>query len=265
MGVRTRTMPREDDCRFDGVLATRHDHMSPLGILALMVIACAADKELPTARSPVSNKPAAVQETPTVATPSAPQPSAAAEPSPPLANTDTAPVSGVSKPRRGACAKVPLLRIYELNGAVQSPQPDQIAIDVQIDLHSADCGAPDCYGHEMQLVLEVADVSGKCVIRSARGTGKPFGCDTGQAQESWIDSFVVTGSPDLASSKLRRVELRDAKQGHALVLLPDIYYFYENAGPKATLKPELEGEDAHGCCYGYTSSAAIHWRTDQVR
>jgi hypothetical protein len=130
---------------------------------------------------------------------------------------------------------------------------DALLLDVPIDIHSADCGAPDSYGHTMTLVLRFAP--GTCKIEYAVGEGRPYN-DLGPVPAPWRNTFTTTEALDATS---QRIELRDAQHQHALLLLPDVYYFYEHVPSGAPLKPELEPENAKGCCYGYMNSKFNPW------
>jgi hypothetical protein len=139
-------------------------------------------------------------------------------------------------------------------GLATSVPNDALRIELPVDLHSADCGVPDEYGHRMTLLLKLDTVSGKCSIRSAIADGRPFGEPAESIAMPWRDAFVPVNDPNLADVTLGKIELRDPDTQHALLLMPAIYYFYEHVGPTAQLKPELEPETATDCCYGYTSS-----------
>ena len=163
-----------------------------------------------------------------------------------------------------ACAHIPFLNTYQRAGALKENDNGKIVLDVHIDVHAADCGAPDCYGHQMKLTLHVTSRKRRCEIGAASATARGFndcGPGTSFPTSFWTNTFTVSGNPDLADPDLERIELRDAARKHALVLLPYDYYFYEKVPADAALKPQLKGEEDIGCCYGYASSEAGSWRT----
>lgn len=154
-----------------------------------------------------------------------------------------------------ACVAPHFFEKYRGAGLATSARTDEIRIELPVDLHSADCGAPDSYGHRMTLRLTLGAESGRCRIRSAVADAHPYGDTAESGLEPWRDAFVPVNDPNLADSTLERIELRDSNTHHALLLMPGAYYFYENVAPAAQLKPELQPEAVTDCCYGYTSSA----------
>jgi len=160
------------------------------------------------------------------------------------------------------CASSRFFALYARGELVRASGPASLVLDVPVNLHSADCGAPDCYGHGMTLTLELRRVGKRCEIVSAKASAVPFnecGIPADEMPRPWTNRFVVKGTPNLADHRLARIELRDSKRHEALLLLPNSYYFYENVKPSSRLRPELEPEDAKGCCYGYTNSAFRPW------
>ncbi|HVJ18873.1 MAG TPA: hypothetical protein VM686_25810 [Polyangiaceae bacterium] len=157
-----------------------------------------------------------------------------------------------------ACDELPLFRVYEEHGASHRRSAHRLELDLPVDLHSLDCGAPDSYGHEMTLTLVLGSVADRCVIEEAFAVGKAYG-PPGFPSGSWKNTFTVTGAPDLASADLQQVELRDPTRREALLLLGTSYYFYAGVVDGGRLKPELIPEEASDCCYGFTSAEALRW------
>jgi len=167
------------------------------------------------------------------------------------------------------CASSRFFTLYAREKAIQASDETSLVLDVPVDLHEADCGAPDCYGHSMTLTLKLRRVGKRCEIESAKASAVPFrNCDTQQDQEAlqpWTNNFVVKGAPDLSDDHLTQIELRDFGRSEALLLLPRGYYFYENADASSQLHPKLwsvDTDDSKDCCYGYTSSATRSWSLD---
>ena len=167
------------------------------------------------------------------------------------------------------CASSRFFTLYTREKVIQSSDETSLVLDVPVDLHEADCGAPDCYGHSMTLTLKLRRVGKRCEIESATASAVPFSnCGAQQNQEGlqpWTNDFVVKGTPDLSDDHLTQIELRDFGRSEALLLLPHGYYFYENASVSSKLHPKLwsvDLDDPKDCCYGYTSSAARSWSLD---
>ena len=108
--------------------------------------------------------------------------------------------------------------------------------------------------------LRTAADRGRCLVRSARAASAPFDDCGGPNRQPRKNAFVVVGSPDVGDAGLTRLELRDTAQKHTLLLLRDAFYFYEGVTANDALRPELEPDEATGCCYGFTSSASRHWK-----
>ena len=161
------------------------------------------------------------------------------------------------------CGALPILREYERRGLMRRSAPDELRLELPIDLHSADCGAPDGYGHSLTLVLRLRRDPENCSVQSAEADSNPFGSPGGPTVSPWHDSFTVTGKPNLSNASLPLIELRDRNTRHALLLLPNAYYFYEDVPDGGNLKPELEPEGATDCCYGYSSSQFNSWKTGE--
>jgi hypothetical protein len=173
---------------------------------------------------------------------------------------------------RARCETLPFFTLYEKNGAVSRQADGRLAVHLPIDLHEVDCGAPDCFGHDMRMTLtlgeespsgDFAASSGGCVIVAAEATSTPFDrCndpDRVSHGASWQNSFLAEGKPDLSDPALDRVELRDAARGQALVLVPTVYFFYEKVTPEKKLLARLRDSENPECCGGYTYRNALDW------
>jgi len=165
----------------------------------------------------------------------------------------------------GACSELPFLRVYERAGALKQRDGGAIVLDLPVNVHSADCGAPDCWGHEMELTLRLGAKQGRCEVVAAIGSARPFnecGVTMDGPTSPWTNTFSALGAADLAAPNFARLHLHDAARNEALVLLPSEYFFYVHVTATTPLKHELEGEQvAPGFTYGYSSSAAQLWKT----
>ena len=173
-------------------------------------------------------------------------------------STDTA-----SEKKPAACDALPIFELYRKNAALERRSAVEVALHLPIDLHQADCGAPDCFGHDMWLTLTLGEDGGHCVILAAEATSTPFDTCGGPARDpkpaTWRNSFVSEGRPDLRDPALDRIELRDEALGHALVLLRDDYLFYENVTREKKLLPRLVDAESRECCGGYAYSKTSEW------
>lgn len=191
-----------------------------------------------------------------------------------IAFTATGWTSDIQSPSVEGCLRSQYFTAYAQEGLVRAADKSSLVLNVPVDVHSADCGAPDCYGHNMTLTLELRQIGERCEIVSARASATPFnGCEghfPGSVSQPWTNDFAVKGAPDLLDDRLVRVELRDIGRREALLLLRDGYYFYENVEEFSTLRPELDPAelesdptDVNNCCYGYSSAASQRWPREQ--
>ena len=180
------------------------------------------------------------------------------------------PESDLTSPSVVGCTSSGFFTAYAREGLVRASSESLLVLDVPVDVHSADCGAPDCYGHSMTLTLELRHIGERCEIVSAKASASPFNNCEGHFPEPvshpWTNDFAVKDAPDLLDDGLERVELRDARRREALLLLPDGYYFYEDVEASSQLRPKLDPVEAEvdsaaidNCCYGYSSSASQRW------
>jgi len=194
------------------------------------------------------------------ASPTGPEPVAAAADETRAAHSST---GAAPEEKPAACDALPILTLYRKNGALERRSATKVALHLPIDLHQADCGAPDCFGHDMWLTLTLGDDAGRCVILTAEATSTPFDTCGGPARDPalvpWRNSFAPEGRPDLGDPALDRIELRDAARGHALVLLGDNYLFYEKVTREKKLLPRLLDAESRECCGGYAYSKTSEW------
>jgi hypothetical protein len=196
---------------------------------------------------------------PTAKSPSRP------EPIPTAGETGAARLSAPTavEKKSAACDALTIFELYEKNGAVVRRSAAELALHLPIDLHQADCGAPDCFGHDMWLSLRLGEEAGRCVILEAEASSTPFDSCGGPTQDPkpapWRNSFVSAGRPDLADPALDRIELRDEARGHALVLLDDNYLFYEKVTREKNLLPKLVDFESSECCGGWAYSKTSEW------
>ncbi len=162
-------------------------------------------------------------------------------------------------PMPGPCGEMPLLQAYWREGVLEFPNPMVAKLHLVIDLHFADCGAPDGYGHDVELTLALAKSKRGCGISWAASTSKSWG--TEPDEPAWRNAWRVQGGPLLTDPDLERIVLRDPAKGQALELGRIGYYFYDKVIPGARLLGRLEDEDDNpkACCFAFTSSRTKSW------
>jgi hypothetical protein len=187
--------------------------------------------------------------------------SAASAPAPSASAEDSA-----SAPRSDACRHLPLFNVYQRAGVVKERTSRSIRLNLRVDLHALDCGAPDATGHDMEVTLELRSNGARCEVGAAKARSTPFvALESETPPPPWNDSFVASPPVNLADPELEALTLVDETTRHALVFLPHRYFFYEHVKPGARLEHRLAGENDRGCCFGYTGAATSQWYFDYFR
>lgn len=165
--------------------------------------------------------------------------------------------AGVTAPSY-ACTELPLLYYYQAAGAVLEQSPTHLKLDLLINLHAMDCGAPDATGHTLLVDLALEPEGEHCWVRGGSVKATPFGLEYEPAK-AWHDELRPDGAIDLAAGDPSNAVLRAVTTPRALMLTPDNYWLFEDVKPGAPLRPRLPDED-ESCCYGFTGAATQHWQ-----
>ncbi|MHA7630162.1 hypothetical protein [Corallococcus sp. M7] len=159
------------------------------------------------------------------------------------------------------CAQAPLFQRYARSGMVESLPGNKVRLTAVADVHSADCGTPDCYFTRVRAVFHFAE--GKdCRVREVEVSTEDGGCrPKNERAPKRKEAFFPQGPADVADPALAQLTLRTRKADRALVLLPRNLFYFEDVKPDAPLHTTLPtgeaGEDA--CCWG-ASIAEPHFR-----
>ncbi len=130
--------------------------------------------------------------------------------------------------------ELPFFALYHQNDAARYEAPDVLQLDVQINVHELDCGAPDCYGHDMAVYMQLEEDSTGCYIAKVSSTNTTFTCEGEDSLVAGIyptNTFYPVGNPNLRDSTLTEIILHDTVHHQALILLCGMYYFYEDSLP----------------------------------
>lgn len=164
-------------------------------------------------------------------------------------------------PVASSCAQAPLFQRYARNGMVESLPGNKVRLTAVADVHSADCGTPDCYFTKVRAVFHFAEGKG-CRVREVEVSTEDGGCiPEGDRAPPKREAFFPKGPADVADPALAQLTLRTRKADRALVLLPKNLFYFEDVKAGAPLHTTLptgeEGEAA--CCWG-ASIAESHFR-----
>ncbi len=159
----------------------------------------------------------------------------------------------------GACATLPLLDRYDQAGLLSRSGDGELQLYLVADLHSADCGAPDCYGTNIVVrIRPIADRS-RCFVKTAIIQTQDFvepNCGfSDPVASSVMESYVVLeADADWGNGNLERVTLQNRSGTRALIIMRRNFFYFENVTAHGVLHMELPAEDENGCCWGATSS-----------
>lgn len=159
-----------------------------------------------------------------------------------------------------SCAGSALLRKYQSAGLVTWTSDTTLELRLDADHHSADCGTADCYGTKILLTLSIDPASVGCTLNAAKAVSKPYsrpGCEDAPVRPVASYSLVPTPKrPRLDDPSLERLELRSQSTRHAIVLLAENFFYFEDVVSGGALRTTLDPgllEDA-GCCWGASSA-----------
>lgn len=158
----------------------------------------------------------------------------------------------------------PFFSLYERQKAARCDGEGNPTLHLRVDLHSPDCGAPDCFGHEMEVKMNVLRRNGKSALAGAISKNTTFTCtsDTAGALVAGIhpvNVFIPLHAADLSDPKLEKIILYDSTRNQALVLHRQGYAFYENGlPPENDRSPEGATEESERY-FPATGSASRFW------
>lgn len=170
-----------------------------------------------------------------------------------------------------ACTTSPLLAKYTRGEFLSRPESGLILMKLTADLHSLDCGAPDCYGTHLDVQLHVSPQSAQCWLQSAVVHAENFYCPDMKPHLSAENLRIRTSrylfksqSIDLSNPALMKLVLRGENSQEALVLLRDDLYYFEEVTPGGTLHTRLPGDEDNekSCCWGASSSELLRMGTE---
>ena len=161
------------------------------------------------------------------------------------------------------CATLPLLDRYEQAGLLSRSGDGELQLHLVADLHSADCGAPDCYGTNVVIRMKPVVSHSQCLLKTAIIKTQDFSepnCGVPESSPSTTESYVIPeGGVDLGKAGLEEVTLQNSSGTRALVIKRQNFFYFENVTADGVLHTELPAENESGCCWGATSSEA-HFR-----
>jgi hypothetical protein len=159
------------------------------------------------------------------------------------------------------CGSLPLLSRYVRAGIAARTDEGDVTLSLTADRHSADCGAPDCYGTKILLTLRLRAEDGDCVVQGGQAQAVDFfglGCEdfASTSKAAAYDYEVESRAADLSDPALRQLTLRDVSAGNAVVLLPQNFFFFEGVTQNGVLHTYLDpsGTEDTGCCWGASSA-----------
>jgi hypothetical protein len=170
--------------------------------------------------------------------------------------------SVASDGRRDACSELPLLKRYFESGVARRFGAQQVRIRTSADLHTADCGAPDCYGTTLDLMVNLQPLEGRCEIKSARLSVESFagaGCEHFEVGKNIEVITLASSQPgvDLGQASLDSLTFLERGGRRALLLKPLNLLYFDNVEPVGVLHDQLPVGSEQDCCWGASSSQMI--------
>ncbi|MFZ2268109.1 MAG: hypothetical protein WAV95_11095 [Azonexus sp.] len=168
--------------------------------------------------------------------------------------------SALAGDAQALCATPPFLSKYDAAGLLRPLPGGKIALELVADLHSADCGAPDCYGTKLGIVMTMRRQGAACVVGDIRVRSTDFygkGCENpDRAGHSRLESYVTEGGRiDIANPQRKSLTLRSKNGRRAIVLLADNFFYFTEVKPGGVLHTRLPGDDDEdSCCWGSSSA-----------
>lgn len=158
------------------------------------------------------------------------------------------------------CETPPLLRTYDAAGQLQHLPDGRLALQLVADLHSADCGAPDCYGTNLVIQMKLQKRGKACLIRDVLVSTREFfgpGCEHAASADNFRQEKYTHGrrQRDLANPQLKKLTLRNRDGGRAIVLWPENFFYFPEVKPGGILHARLPADDDESCCWGSSSSS----------
>jgi hypothetical protein len=162
--------------------------------------------------------------------------------------------SACATPTRSAtpadpCRALPLLVRL---GLPSNAGPGPVVLDVVADIHTPDCGAPDCYGTTLHVDLDVAPVGTRCLVRAASVRSQDWVHCTGDEKEEPAHTDRFTAEPvDLADLHAARLLFRSEDGARALLITAGGVFWFDRVVPGAPLHESVPPEDADptDCCW----------------
>ena len=157
------------------------------------------------------------------------------------------------------CASGAFLKRYLKSGLAAFSPDGAMELRLDADLHSADCGAPDCHGTTIRISMKPIR-AGSCQYSSAivetkdyNTCGEPVKVDL----KKKIEVFLVDKAAfNVLDQKLATIKLMNKSKTRAIVLAPDNFFYFEDVRPKGKLHMQLPGDDDNRqkCCWGASMS-----------
>lgn len=154
--------------------------------------------------------------------------------------------------------------LYERQKAAGYDNDGNLTLRLRVDLHSPDCGAPDCFGHDMEITMNVLRREGKCILAGGVSRNTTFTCtgDTAGALVAGIhpvNVFLPLHTSDLSDPELNEIVLYDSARNQALVLRRDGYAFYEEGLPPENYQGPTATDEESDRYFPATGSATRFW------
>lgn len=164
------------------------------------------------------------------------------------------------------CSSPPILDVFEEAGILERPEPGRLQIEVAINRHSQDCGAPDGYGTNLILDLYLKSAGETCRLERISVHSEVFLPVEfrGTRPAARTEDFFPETPVDLSRSDLGELKVASESGSRALIFYPLSFWYFEGLEPGDELIVDLHPADnTDPCCYGATA-AQIEWTAREM-
>lgn len=149
----------------------------------------------------------------------------------------------------GCFSPFPILSKYKCAGLVEMVNDTHARIKLSATVHFCDCGAPDCFGTNIEINMHISRANGKCFIESAKVMLEDY-----NKCEPNIKNVVRNYDADLRTKNGKKIDLYNPgleklvfinkKENEAVVIGRDGFIYYDE------IHPNIELEVSNDCDIG---------------
>jgi len=143
----------------------------------------------------------------------------------------------------------PFLSAYFCSGHMEFIDDNHIKLNLKADSHFCDCGAPDCFGTNIEVHFYLSTIPGKCILKSVQVKLDDYNhCVEGEIDEKIeLKPYKLSsGEINLYDPNLFKIEFRNDENQKGIILERRNFTYYSKFPPNAVLrelKKDCEGDN----------------------